>query len=995
MFENLGEFRIAVQWRQLLVAASILVVAAIVSANAIILWNLRESTLDTVADNLARRSIALAAQANLSFQSLSLVLDSVSEHVTRETVADRDYPRGRMGGSEVHDLLKEKIVGLPQIEFIGLVDTEGNLVNTSREWPAVPFNVADRDYFIALRDPSAPGQFVSAPLQSRGTGNWTIVVARRLHAADGRFIGLLNGSVNLRFFEEHWRSILDAQEVDSSISLNRRDGTVLARLPLTEAVGRRFEGGVQDKLRDRPSVVQRKVSPIDNVRRIQSAHVLKDFPLFVLTTQTERSALQGWYRIAQIATAISAIGIVVVLLAAFGVWRWRREHEHRVRVQSEMLDAERARLLAEAESQRNSESKLQANRLNAAIENMSQGLLMIDPQERVLVVNSQYIAMYRLSADIVKPGCSLPELFRQRYEAGQLAKDPEQYRLEILAQVAQGKTTHRIAETPDGREISIVTRPVPGGGWVTTHDDITEPKRAERALAQTQRFINAIIENAPVPIVVKEPITQHITLVNRAYEQFLGKRRDELVGKTVHDIFPPAQADAIARQDDEALRSGSQTIKGDLLLDTFKNGLRSVTATKLVVLDNDNRPQHLIEVIEDITERKAAQEQLRQSQKMDAIGHLTGGVAHDFNNILTVITGTVEILAEGVADRPALATIAKMIDEAATRGANLTQQLLAFSRKQPLQPREIEVNLLINETAKLLRPTLGEHVEIESILEADAWHAMADPSQLSTALLNLSINARDAMPDGGKLTFESSNVVLDEAYARTNPEVEPGSYVLIAVSDTGSGIPAALRERVFEPFFTTKQPGKGTGLGLSMVYGFVRQSLGHIKIYSEEGHGTTVRIYLPRAGEQLALSSPIPDDTTLPGGNETILVVEDDKLVRDYVLAQLHSLGYATLAAGNAAAALDLIDRGTQFDLLFTDVIMPGGMNGRQLADEVKKRRPATKVLFTSGYTENAIIHHGRLDPGVTLLAKPYRKRDLARMIREALRRTDAATAAE
>jgi PAS domain S-box-containing protein len=990
MFEKLGDLPIRVQWRQLLIAASILVVAAIISSNVIILWKLRESTLDNVADNLARRSLALAAQANLSFQSLSLVLDSVAEHVTRETAANRDYPRHGMGSFEVHELLKEKIVGLPQIEFVGLVDSEGNLVNTSREWPAVSFSVTDRDYFIALSDKSAPGQVVSAPLQSRGTGKWTIVVARRLLTADGQFIGVLNGSVNLSFFEEHWRSILDSQEVDSSISLNRRDGTVLARLPATDAVGQRFEGGVQERLRDRPSVVQRKVSPIDKVRRIQSAHVLKDFPLFILATQTETSALQGWYRIAQIATAISATSIGIVLLAAFGMWRWWRD---RVRIQAEKLDAEKARLLAQAESQRNSESKLQADRLNAAIENMSQGLLMIDPQERVLVVNSQYIGMYRLSADIVKPGCSLPDLFRHRYEAGQLAKEPEQYRLEILAQVAQGKTTHRIAETPDGREISIVTRPVPGGGWVTTHDDITEPKRAERALAQTQRFINTIIENAPVPIVVKEPITQHITLVNRAYEQFLGKPREELVGRTVHDIFPPAQAEAIARQDDAALRSGSRTIKGDLLLDTFGNGLRSVTATKLVVLDNDDKPQHLIEVIEDVTERKAAQEQLRQSQKMDAIGHLTGGVAHDFNNILTVITGTVEILAEGVADRPALATIAKMIDEAATRGANLTQQLLAFSRKQPLQPREIEINLLINETANMLRPTLGEHVEIESILEADAWHAMADPSQLSTALLNLSINARDAMPDGGKLTFETSNVVLDEAYAKTNPDVEPGSYVMIAVSDTGGGIPVALRERVFEPFFTTKQPGKGTGLGLSMVYGFVRQSLGHIKIYSEEGHGTTVRIYLPRAGEQPMLSSLGADDATVPGGNETILVVEDDNLVRDYVLAQLRSLGYATLSAGNAAAALALIDDGAQFDLLFTDVIMPGGINGRQLADEVKKRRPATKVLFTSGYTENAIIHHGRLDPGVTLLPKPYRKRDLARMIREALRRADAVAA--
>lgn len=706
------------------------------------------------------------------------------------------------------------------------------------------------------------------------------------------------------------------------------------------------------------------------------------------------STHDGWSALAETMTVMSALRVVVVVAVTYGLWRWWSGHERRVRAQSEKLEAENARLIAETESRRFRESQIQASQLTAAIENMSQGLLMIDPQQRVLVVNSQYIQMYNLSADIVKPGCSLPDLFRHRYEAGQLAKDPEQYREEILAQVAEGKTTHKIMETPDGREISIVTRPIPGGGWVTTHDDITEPKRAERTLAETQRFLNTIFEHAPVPILVKEPLTHRITLVNRAYEQFLGKRREEVVGKSVHDIFPPAQAAAFAAQDDEALQSGSQTIEGDFLVDTFGNGLRSARTTKLVVRDNDGRPQHLIVVIEDVTERKAAQEQLRQSQKMDAIGHLTGGVAHDFNNILTVITGTVEILAEGVADEPPLAAITKMIDEAATRGANLTQQLLAFSRKQPLQPREIDVNLLITETAKLLRPTLGEQVEIESILAPDAWHAMADPSQLSTALLNLSINARDAMPDGGKLTFECSNVMLDADYARINPEIEPGSYVMIAVSDTGSGIPAAIRDRVFEPFFTTKQPGRGTGLGLSMVYGFVRQSLGHIKIYSEEGHGTTIRIYLPRAGAKSQPAASATDDANLPRGQETILVVEDDDLVRDYVLAQLRSLGYATLAAQNAVVALALIDRGAQFDLLFTDVIMPGGMNGRQLADEVARRRPGVKVLFTSGYTENAIIHHGRLDPGVALLAKPYRKRELARAIRAVLRRGENAAVA-
>jgi signal transduction histidine kinase len=387
-----------------------------------------------------------------------------------------------------------------------------------------------------------------------------------------------------------------------------------------------------------------------------------------------------------------------------------------------------------------------------------------------------------------------------------------------------------------------------------------------------------------------------------------------------------------------------------------------------------------------LQEKNAADLQLRQSQKMEAVGQLTGGIAHDLNNILTVITGTIEILAEAVADRPELVAIAKMIDEAAERGADLTQRLLAFARKQPLQPREVDVNSLVIEATNLLRPTLGEQVEVQIMLAGDAARALIDPSQLTNAILNLALNARDAMPDGGKLTIETSNVILDDSYVGIHSEVTAGPYVLIAVTDSGHGIPAGILDNVFEPFFTTKDVGKGSGLGLSMVYGFVKQSNGHIKIYSEAGHGTTVRIYLPQA---TGLAQPITDElastSILEGGDETILVVEDDDLVRTFVVGQIQSLGYVTLAAINADAALAVINSAQAIDLLFTDMIMPGSMNGRQLSDAALRRRPALKVLFTSGYTENTVIHYGRLDAGVLLLAKPYRKSDLARMIRSAL----------
>jgi signal transduction histidine kinase/CheY-like chemotaxis protein len=403
-------------------------------------------------------------------------------------------------------------------------------------------------------------------------------------------------------------------------------------------------------------------------------------------------------------------------------------------------------------------------------------------------------------------------------------------------------------------------------------------------------------------------------------------------------------------------------------------------------LDEEVRQRHNAEaIVKRFQEIEATESQVRQAQKMEAIGQLTGGVAHDFNNILTVITGTIEILDDAVKDRPHLAQITNLMGAAAARGADLTRHLLAFARRQPLQPSRVDVNVLIIDAARLLRPTLGEQIEIESMLAHDAASALIDPSQLSTAILNLALNARDAMPNGGKLTLETRNVVLDENYAATSSEVNPGDYVMIAVSDTGTGIPASLLEKVFEPFYTTKDIGKGSGLGLSMVYGFVKQSNGHIRIYSEEGHGTTVKLYLPQAA---GVAEALPAEagiSVLERGDETILIVEDDRLVRQYVLTQIGRLGYDTLAASNAAEALAIINGPGRIDLLFTDVIMPGGMNGRQLATEALKQRPQLHVLYTSGYTENAIVHHGRLDAGVLLLPKPYLNSDLARMIRNAL----------
>ncbi|MET4210404.1 CHASE3 domain-containing protein [Bradyrhizobium sp. LA2.1] len=388
-------------------------------------------------------------------------------------------------------------------------------------------------------------------------------------------------------------------------------------------------------------------------------------------------------------------------------------------------------------------------------------------------------------------------------------------------------------------------------------------------------------------------------------------------------------------------------------------------------------------VYHDATTSRETERQLHQSQKLDAIGKLTGGVAHDFNNMLTVISGNTETLVASLKQQPELQRVARLIDDAAERCAELIQHLLAFARRQPLQPRNVEINGAIADIAKLLRPTLGEQIQIETVLEQGPMTAHIDPSRLTNAVLNMAINARDAMPNGGKLLLETHHVVLDEAYAQAHAEVQPGPYVMLAVSDTGTGMTADIQLKAFEPFFTTKEVGKGSGLGLSMVYGFVKQSGGHIKIYSEEGHGTTIKLYLPPGDGMTDAAAPVAPQAE--GGAETIFVVEDDTLVRNFVTAQLQSLGYDTVAAPDSRAALDMIEAGQDFDLLFTDVVIPGGMSGRELAEEVAKRRPGVRVLYTSGYTDNAIVHHGKLDDGVLLLTKPYRRNQLAEMIRKAL----------
>ena len=368
---------------------------------------------------------------------------------------------------------------------------------------------------------------------------------------------------------------------------------------------------------------------------------------------------------------------------------------------------------------------------------------------------------------------------------------------------------------------------------------------------------------------------------------------------------------------------------------------------------------------------------------MEAMGQLTGGVAHDFNNLLTVILGNAEYIAEKLAAHAELRSFAEGIVTAAERGAELTRSLLAFSRKQPLMPKDIDIGRQVLDMEQLLRRTLGEHIECEFLLDEDRWLASVDPGQLTSALLNLALNARDAMPKGGKLTVEIRNVSFDKAYAEQNSDAGPGDYVMVAVTDTGCGMTAEVAARAFEPFFTTKEVGKGTGLGLSMVYGFAQQSGGSMKINSRPGRGTAITLFFPRVGTPDVIGSNLIDRIATPAGNETILLVEDDDMVRAYVENELKALGYRVIVTRNGPEALEVLRGSGQIDLLFTDVVMPGGLFGPQLAEQASRLRPGLKVLFTSGYSEHPVASADR--PDARILNKPFRRHDLALMLRSVL----------
>jgi PAS domain S-box-containing protein len=526
---------------------------------------------------------------------------------------------------------------------------------------------------------------------------------------------------------------------------------------------------------------------------------------------------------------------------------------------------------------------------------------------------------------------------------------------------------------------------------------LAELERANKALRESRQLIDAIVENVPLMVFLKEAKELRFVLFNRAGEELLGRRREELLGKTDLDLFPPEQAAAFMARDREVLESGRPLDVPEEPILTA-DGERLLHTRKVCIQGADGVTRYLLGLSEDITERKRAEseharleEEHRATQKMEAIGSLAGGIAHDFNNLLSVILSHTEFAVDAIPEGHPVRDDLLEVIRSGGRAAALTRQLLAFSRKQVLQPVLVRPSQIVEGMEGMLRRLLGEDVELRKVLAPDTGVVLADPGQLEQVLMNLVANARDAMPRGGKLTIETANAELDEGHAARHAAVRSGPYVMLAVTDTGQGMDPRTQERIFEPFFTTKEKGKGTGLGLSTVYGIVKQSGGCIWVYSEPGRGTTFKVYLPR--EAATATAPHPAQRQGPSrstGSETILLVEDDAVLIKVAKRMLTGAGYSVLSARDGEEGLRVAAAFPGvIHLLATDVIMPR-VGGKELATELVRLRPGLKILFMSGYTEDAILQHGVLGAGTHLIAKPFTVSELTQKVREVLDR-DAA----
>ncbi len=624
--------------------------------------------------------------------------------------------------------------------------------------------------------------------------------------------------------------------------------------------------------------------------------------------------------------------------------------------------------------------------------------------KRLIAMAKQRVQIAAMRVNLVRQG-RVDEAFQYAYMGGKTSMDATRAAVDELMSAERALLAKRTDEADRAEKLSLLIAMVVsalavaglGASLVSMANaarrlahEISEREGAEAAQRESQALYRALFANTAdflFVIDVSEDGVFSVAELNPAFERATGITTLSARGRDIRELGSRSVAAKLIAHYNAVIAAGKPVFGRDVY--PLPNGQRTWESIHVPVRGADGRIERIERIVgsaRDVTERDRAEEQLRRAQRMEAIGHLTGGVAHDFNNLLQVIQGNLELVAPDIADRGAATQRLRNALHGADRAAQLTRQLLAFARRQPLEPRAVNLGRLVGDMAEMLRRMLGEAIQVETIVSVGLWNTLADPAQVESALLNLAINARDAMPGGGRLSLELTNARLDAPDTQSVGDIAPGDYVLISVSDTGHGMTAEIASRVFEPFFTTKGEEKGTGLGLSMVYGFVKQSNGHVQIYSEVDQGTTVKIFLPRAHQEERRETPVAVEP-VDSRSETVLVVEDNDMVRASSVGMLRDLGYTCVHASDGTEALAMLRDGVKVDLIFTDVVMPGPIRGRELAVEAQRLTPGLPILFTSGYTEDSIVHDGRLDPGVQLLSKPFTREQLARRVRAALAR--------
>jgi PAS domain S-box-containing protein len=868
--------------------------------------------------------------------------------------------------------LRDLLVNLPQVTGVAILDAEGWSVISTGAGEARQ-DLSDRDYFHSLRDGPAGSMahFIGVPVVSRRTGEWIVTFSRPIRDGRGDFVGAVVAAVEPRFFASLFASI-DVGRY-GNVTLFQRDGTIVARAPQhAEFVGRSFAGS-QFLSRNLPvaDMGSTRVSTVIGGRDILlSYRIIDDTPYAINVAFDARDVFAEWRASVN---AYVALGILSSIVIGSCVWL-------ALRVLS------------------NQEKLIAAARVRSIVDNIFGFVGLFTPEGIVLEVNRTALdrAGLRREDVIGKP-------FWDAYWWSYAPAAQDGMR-DTLRRAASGETVTGEFIVRMANERMIVSEGsfspmLDAAGRVTEilgfGVDVSARKRVEAALRESQESLAEAERIAHLGNWSLNLATNELSWSDETYRIY-GLSRESL------QQTPQAHLTRVHQIDRsrighwyEGLAAGKEMGRIEVRIIRPSGEERWVELYGKRVTDTAGRAVSLFGTVLDITDRKRVEEQLRQAQKMETVGQLTGGVAHDFNNLLGVLSGNLELLEERLPPDPKFAELVRRALSAVDRGTDLTRSLLAFARRQPLSPRPVDANRQILDAAELLRRPLGERIEIVAATSADLWLCEVDAAQTQAALLNLIVNARDAMPNGGRITLETANVRLDDAYAAAQGDVTPGQYVLIAVSDTGTGMTPEVVSRAFEPFFTTKPPGAGTGLGLSMVYGFVKQSGGHVRIYSEVGKGTSVKLYLPRfTGSSAAVAGE--DEMSadeIMGRGETILLVEDDLDLRETIAAMLSGAGYHVLEAPSADAALERLRETSAVHLLLTDFILPKAMNGAELARAAAEINPRLAVVFVSGYTQNSIIHHGRLDPGVTLLQKPFRKLDLMRTVRAALDKATARSA--